>query len=287
MWRREKAAQSAVLVSKLSGIRHLALDLDGTLYLGGELFPWTHGFLKRLVELGVGRTFFTNNSSRSTEEYVRHLRHMGIEAGDSDIYSSTHATLDYLRAEQAQVRRLYVLGTPALREEFAASGYEVVSERHDDEPEAVVVGYDNTLDYARLCRAAWWIARGKLFLATNPDRVCPTNQPTVLVDCGSMCRMLEIATGVRVHAVLGKPNPTMLAGLMRRHGVRAEELAVVGDRIYTDIAMAHSAGAMGVLVLSGETTASEAASANPAADLVVENVGVLGEMLVAEREKRS
>jgi HAD superfamily hydrolase (TIGR01450 family) len=262
-------------MKQLQQIKHLALDLDGTLYLGGRLFNCTLPFLEQIKQLGIGRTFFTNNSSRSTRQYVEHLNHLGIAAGADDIYSSTHATLDYLRQQMPEVKRLHVMGTPALLEEFKENGFEVTV----DEPDAVVVGYDDSLNYEKACRAAWWISQGKPFLATNPDRVCPTDKPTVLVDCGSICQMLTHATGIAPHAVLGKPNPQMLRGLMQRHQVTANQLAVVGDRVYTDIAMAHAAGAMGILVLSGEATRAVAEAAHPPPDLIFENVGELAELL--------
>jgi len=262
---------------QLRDIRHFALDLDGTLYLGGHVFDCTIPFLRRLRELGIGYTFFTNNSSRSTREYVEHLKHMGIKASAEDLYSSTHATMDYLREKLPDARALYVLGTPALREEFAEAGWRVTSDDVGDVPDAVVVGFDRSLVYERLCRAAYWIKRGKTFLATNPDRVCPTNEPTVLVDCGSICRMITHATGIEPAAVAGKPDPRMLKGVMARHGVGAQELVVVGDRVYTDMAMARAAGAMGILVLSGETTREQVKAGD--ADLVVQDVGELAKML--------
>jgi NagD protein len=273
----------------LQRIRHLALDLDGTLYLGATLFPFTRPFLARMKELGLGRTFFTNNSSTSTDGYVEKLRKLGIDATAEDIFSSTSATLEYLRHERPAARRLFVLGTPALRREFAGHGFKVIGEdavsEAGGEPDAVVVGFDTTLDYERICRAAWWIARGKPYVATNPDAVCPTDQPTVLVDCGSVCRMLAHATGREPDAVLGKPSRGMLDGMMRRHGLRPEEVAVVGDRLYTDIAMARSAGAVGVLVLTGEATREQADAAGPGAspDLVVESVAELGELIAKAR----
>src|ERR1044072_8731213 len=106
-------------MAKLRHIRHLALDLDGTLYLGGRLFDCTLLFLDRLRRLGIGRTFFTNNSSRSTSEYLDKLRNLGIETEPNDFYSPTHATLDYLRDLHPNVKRVYILGTPALQQEFA------------------------------------------------------------------------------------------------------------------------------------------------------------------------
>ena len=272
---------------RLDRIRHFALDLDGTLYLGGRVFPWTRPFLDRLAELGIGHTFFTNNSSKSTRQYVEHLRKMGIDATTDEIYSSTHSTLDYLRDERASVRRLFVLGTPGLQEEFAESGFTICADSANDEPDAVIVAFDTTLAYPRVCRAAYWIAKGKPFIATHPDRICPTDQPTVLPDCAAICAMLTTATGRTPDAVLGKPSPRMLDGVRKRHAVASNEIAVVGDRLYTDMAMARGAGALGVLVLSGETTAEQVEHANPRPDLVVADVGELARLLPQRTEAAS
>jgi HAD superfamily hydrolase (TIGR01450 family) len=269
-------------LNRLAKLRHLALDLDGTLYLGGRVFEFTAPFLATLEKLGVGRTFFTNNSSKSTKQYVEHLRKMGIAATEQDIYSSTHATLHYLRTQRPDVRRLFVLGTPGLQEEIAEHGYELTGDG-EDAPDAVVIGFDTTLTYARLCRAAWWISKGKPYIATHPDRLCPTDQPTLLVDCGAMCAMLTHATGRQVDAVLGKPAAAMLQGVMHRHGVAPHEIAVVGDRLYTDMAMARNAGGTGILVLTGETTRVDVESANPKPDFVVSDVGALGTLLEQAR----
>jgi HAD superfamily hydrolase (TIGR01450 family) len=271
------------MANPLQAIRHLALDLDGTLYLGGRLFPVTLPFLQRVKELGLGYTFFTNNSSVSTLGYVDKLRKLGIACEADEVYSSTSATLAHLRNKRPDISRLFVLGTPPLREEFAGQGYTVYDQPAPlgggEEPDAVVVGFDTTLDYPRLCQAAYWISRGKPFIATNPDAVCPTDRPTVLPDCGSVCKLLTHATGRDPDAVLGKPAPDMLGGLLKRHGLVPAEVAVVGDRLYTDIAMARAAGAVGVLVLSGEATREQADAADPPPDLVVEDVGELAELL--------
>jgi NagD protein len=142
-----------------------------------------------------------------------------------------------------------------------------------------VVGFDLTLTYARLCRAAWWIKQGKPYFATNPDRVCPTDQPTVLVDCGSITAALEKATGRAPLAVMGKPDPAMLRGILRRHSLDSRNLAMVGDRLYTDMAMARRTGSLGVLVLTGETTAAEARKYSPAPDIIVPTLAEFGDLL--------
>src|SRR5207302_5346002 len=104
------------------------------------------------------------------------------------------------------------------------------------------VGFDTTLVFSRLCRAAYWIKQGKPFIATHPDLVCPTDYPTVLVDCGSVCAALEKAAGRSPNAVLGKPDPGMIAGILERHNLAPAELAMAGDRLYTDMEMARLAG---------------------------------------------
>ena len=256
------------LMERLRRIRHVALDMDGTIYMGMSLFDWTQPFLAELRELGIGYSFLTNNPSKSIDDYLRKLESLGIHATREEMYTTTLATIDYLHEHHPAARRLFLLGTPSM-----------VADSPDDRPDAVVVAFDMTLRYERLCRAAWWITQGLPYIATNPDRVCPTDQRTVLVDCGSICACLEHATGRRPDITLGKPDPNMLSGILARHGLQPDQIAMVGDRIYTDVQMAHNAGAMGVLVLSGETTLEVADHADPQPHLTADNIGTLGRLL--------
>ncbi|HIW65979.1 MAG TPA: HAD-IIA family hydrolase [Candidatus Alistipes intestinipullorum] len=271
------------LMRRLARIRHVALDMDGTIYMGMSLFPFTQPFLEGLRELGIGYSFLTNNPSKNIGDYLHKLRTLGIEATREEMYTTTLATIDYLRSHLPAARRLFLLGTPSMISEFEAAGFISCEASADDRPDAVIAAFDMTLQYERLCRAAWWVKQGLPYIATNPDRVCPTDQPTVLVDCGSICACIEHATGRRPDITLGKPDPNMLSGILSRHGLRPEEIAMVGDRIYTDVQMAHNAGAMGVLVLSGETTPEVAEHADPQPHITAENIGVLGELLRASR----
>jgi len=264
---------------RLEKIRHVALDMDGTIYKGGTLFEATDPFLRLLRELGIGYTFLTNNPSKSVNDYLAHLRKLGIPVTEDQLYTSAQATIEFLREKWPAVRRLFVLGTPSMCEQFQAAGFVLLPDSASEVPDAVVVGFDSTLTYSGLCRAAWWITQGKPYFATNPDRVCPTDQPTVLVDCGSICAALESATGRAPAAVMGKPDPAMIRGILHRHSLAPENLAMVGDRLYTDIMMAHHAGVLGVLVLTGEATAAEAAKFSPAPDLVVSGLAEFGEQL--------
>jgi NagD protein len=273
---------------RLRDICHVALDMDGTIYSGGTLFKSTLPFLALLEELGIGHTFLTNNSSKSAKDYLAHLRKIGIAATPDQLYTSTQATIEHLRQQMPAVRRLFVLGTVSMRRELEGAGFVLTADSANDEPDGVVVGFDTELTYPRLCRTAYWISKGKPFVAAHPDRTCPTDEPTVLVDCGAICAALEQATGRGPDVVLGKPDPCMLRGILSRHALAPKQLAMVGDRLYTDMAMAHRAGALGVLVLTGETTAAQGASQSPAPDLVVSGLAELGERLsVAKQNKGS
>lgn len=272
------------LMAACRRIRHVALDMDGTIYLGSQLFPWTKGFLQKLTDNGIGYSFLTNNPTRSLDDYVKKLHGMGIEATRDEVYTTAVATIDYIKTHFPQVRRLFVLGTPSMIGEFEAAGFEMCADDPDDRPDVLVVAFDTTLVYPRLCRASWWAAQGVPYIATNPDRVCPTDQPVILVDCGSICACIEHATGRKPDIVIGKPNPDMLRGIMDRYGYRPDEIAMCGDRIYTDVAMARNAGALGVLVLSGETTLDTAMHSDPQPPITADTVDTFADLLIASRK---
>lgn len=282
---------SPQLKERLSKIRHLALDMDGTIYMGSTLFPFTKKFLSDMSEAGIGYSFLTNNPSRSVADYLKKLEGLGIDADEDNMYTTSLAAIDYIKSHYPDARRLFLLGTPSMISQFEKAGFESCADDPEDVPDVLVVAFDMTLEYSRLCRASWWASQNIPYIATNPDRVCPTDQPNVLVDCGSICKCIEHATGRKPDITLGKPDPNMLTGILDRHGLKPEEVAMVGDRIYTDTAMAHNAGAFGVLVLSGETTlqtaeaVAEDARTNPAPeffppDLICRDIKELGELII-------
>ena len=283
------------LKAKLSKIKHLALDMDGTIYLGSQLFPFTIDFLDSMDKAGVGHSFLTNNPTKSVADYLHKLEGMGIKATEDNMYTTSLAAIDYIKKTHPKAKRLFMLGTPSMVTQFEKAGFEACADDPDDVPDVLVVAFDTTLVYPRLCRAAWWASQGIPYVATNPDRVCPTDQRVVLVDCGSLQKCIEHATGRRPDIVLGKPDPTMLQGIMDRHGLKPDEIAMIGDRIYTDTAMAHNAGAVGVLVLSGETTLETAekvrqnAATNPnpefyPPDVIVRDIKELGELIIESKK---
>jgi NagD protein len=269
------------MTDRLAKLRHIVLDMDGTIYLGRRLFPATLPFLATLRDLGIGYSFVTNNCSRSRAAYLVKLRAMGIEAAADAVVTSSHATIHHLRRRLPQVKRVFALGSPGGNEDLRLAGYEIV----DDAPDAVVVGFDRALTYDRLCRTAYFIKQGLPYIATHPDRVCPTDEPTVMPDCAAICALLETATGRKPDAIPGKPHPAMLQEVMSRHILAADETALVGDRLYTDVRMARRAGALAVLTLTGEANATEASGlpADQQPDLIVKDLTDFAVMLKAAR----
>ncbi len=267
----------------LAGIRHVALDMDGTIYLGSRLFPYTVPFLEKLGRLGISYSFLTNNPTRSIDDYVAKLHRLGVPCTHDQMYSTTTAAIDYIKAHFPQARKLFLLGTPSMISQFEAAGFISTADDPDDVPDIVVAAFDMTLVYSRLCRCAWWIAQGIPYIATNPDWVCPTDERTILVDCGSITACLEGATKRRPDVVIGKPNPGILQCILDKLGLQPHQAAMVGDRLYTDVQTALNAGSCGVLVLSGEGTLADVEAAKDKPTLVCRDIEEFGNLLEEAR----
>ena len=269
------------LLQALAKIKHVALDMDGTIYLGNTLFPYTQPFLDTLRKLDISYSFLTNNPTKNAGDYLMKLRRLGIEAVEAQMYTSSIATIDYIHEHYPQARRVFALGTPSMQDEFRKGGFELCADSPEDRPDVLVAAFDMTLTYSRFCRAAWWASHADIpYIATNPDWVCPTDEQTILVDCGSLCKAIEGATKRKPDVVIGKPNPNMLWCIRDKYKLCDDESAMVGDRIYTDVATAQNAGSFGVLVLSGETTLDVSLTYKRQPDLTAASIKELGELLI-------
>ena len=242
-------------------------DMDGTIYLGDELFDFTISLLRRIRETGGRYLFMTNNSSKSVEDYIQKLRKMGIDADREDFITSAQATAWYLLQHHPH-KPLYVCGTASFKAELTLSGLTVTED--PDRAECIVMGFDTELTFRKL----WDISRLLLtrdipYIATNPDYVCPTEFGSV-PDCGSVCDMIYNATKKRP-LVIGKPEALMPKLAMERLGIAPEHTCCIGDRIYTDIRCGLNAGITTLLVLSGEATLQTLADSDIKPHFVLED----------------
>lgn len=235
------------------------LDMDGTIYLDNDLFDGTLEFLSLVKERGGRYLFVTNNSSKSTDAYVKKLKSIGIDATEDDFLTSTNATILYIK-EKYSGRKFYSFGTASFTEQLREAGIDVVTELCDG-IDGIVMGNDNELNFKKLEDACKLLLNDIIYIATNPDWVCPTAFGYV-PDCGSVAEMLWRATGKRPHFI-GKPRPEMLLLAMEKYGYAKDECVMMGDRVYTDIASGYNAGIDTIFVLSGEGTMKDAECDTP------------------------
>lgn len=258
----------------LSRARGFLLDLDGTLYVGGCLIPGAARLLATLQRLGLPFVCLTNNSSTRGSSYVTKLRQFGLPVEPRHVMTSGQATLQHLLSATPH-RSAYVVGTPPLVAEFAEGGIAI----DEDTPDCVVLGYDTTLTYHKLCVATRLLLQGKPYFATHPDRTCITEQG-LLPDIAAVISGLQAVTG-RCPTVLGKPEQPMVQAGAARLGVPIDQLVMVGDQLDTDMTMALTHGLTAVLVLSGETDEHNLEQSAVEPHLVLRNVDELADRLDA------
>lgn len=242
------------------------LDMDGTFFLGDALLPGALELLELLNQKRFSFSFLTNNTSRGKQAYIHMLRGFGVRAEDARIYTAGDATISFLKKHYAN-KKVFLLGTASLKESFRMGGIDL----SDENPEVVVIGYDTSLTYARLSALCRYVRLGLPYVATHPDVNCPTPEGPV-PDIGAMMSLVEASTGRKADVVIGKPNPGIVNALAQEWGFDPEELVMVGDRLYTDIALGKTAGVKTVLVLTGETKREDLENSIFQPDLICEGL---------------
>jgi NagD protein len=247
-------------------------DLDGTVYLGERLIPGADTAIAALRAAGRRVAFLSNKPLQTSAEYAAKLTRLGVPAAPDDVINSSLVLARYLR-DRDPGAPVFVIGEPPMLEEMRAHGFEV---RHDERVRWVVIAFDRTFDYAKLNIALQAVKQGARLIATNPDRTCPVEGGEI-PDCAGMIAAVEAVTDRKVEVIVGKPSPIILEVALGALGVRADETAIVGDRIETDMVMGRRLGLSTVLVLSGVTRADDPGIAAIAPDHVVRSVGDLVE----------
>ena len=245
----------------LQDVKCFLLDMDGTFYLGNNLIEGSLDFIEKVRTTGRDFLFLTNNSSHNADFYVKRLHGMGLDVPREKILTSGEATADKLN-QLYPGKRAFVLGNEYLIEEFTQMGVIVDQEN----PEIVVIGYDTTLDYKKMTRVCDLVRTGLPYIATHPDFNCPT-ETGFAPDIGAIMAFIEASAFRRPELIVGKPNTGIVEAALRRTGLKTGEMAMVGDRLYTDIETGLRSGMLSILVMSGETTEEMLAKSETVPDL--------------------
>ncbi|MEN0644594.1 TIGR01457 family HAD-type hydrolase [Alkalicoccobacillus gibsonii] len=226
------------------------IDLDGTMYRGGEVISEAIEFVNELKRRELPYLFVTNNSTKTPEIAAAHLRKLSIPATPEHVYTSAMATASYIR-EQNPEARIYVIGEAGIREACRHAGLVEATENVD----FVVVGLDRELTYQKIKQASLLIQQGATFIATNQDHALPTEEGLVPGN-GSIVAAIASASGTKPMFV-GKPEALIMTQALRKLRLGADETIMVGDNYRTDIMAGLNAGIDTMLVLSGVTTEAD------------------------------
>ncbi len=257
----------------IADVKCFLLDMDGTFYLGDRILPGSLEFIDAVLKSGRDYLFLTNNSSHNALYYVERLKRMGLSVGREKILTSGEATACKAAALYPG-KRAYVLGNDYLHAELREGGIEI----DQVSPDYVIVGYDTTLDYKKMTEVCDFVRAGLPYVATHPDFNCPTETGFV-PDIGAIMAFIEASTGRKADLIVGKPHAGIVEAALQRTGLKNHQLAMCGDRLYTDVETGIRHGMLSVLVLSGETTKEMAAASDTRPDLTLERLADLIGML--------
>jgi 4-nitrophenyl phosphatase len=262
----------------LKEVRCFLLDMDGTFYLGEQLLEGALRFIDVLHQQGCEFLFLTNNSSKDSQQYVEKIKRLGLSISREKVLTSGEATVMHLQ-DQKPGARVYVVGTAALENEFLNRGFYLVHE----EPDFAVLGFDTTLTYEKLWALCDLVRAGVPYIATHPDYNCPT-ESGYMPDIGATIAFVKTSTGREPDLIVGKPNPLFVEKAAARVGIPVSEMCMIGDRLYTDIALGATAGIPTILVLSGETHPDNVSSSPYQPTYTFQNLGEVADHL-ANSEK--
>jgi len=246
-------------------------DLDGTIYLENIIFKGVVELLDLLKKNNKFIFFLSNNSSKSTSDYLKKFEQLGLNITEKNLILSQHPTISYLKKNN--FKKIFLLGTTSLKNEFKSEGFLLTEEN----PEILVLAFDKELTYERLEKAAYLLQDGIPYIATHLDDRCPTRRGYI-PDAGGIAALLYKATN-RMPRVFGKPNKEMLLFKLEELKISPMNAIIFGDRLYTDVLMGINAGVTTCCVLSGETNLAMIKNSNQyKPDLVIDGIWKLLEI---------
>jgi 4-nitrophenyl phosphatase len=254
----------------LCNVHGLLMDMDGVIYREQQALPGAHAFFDFLRTYDIPFVLVTNNSSRTTQQIRDHLANMGLSLTPEEILTSAQATALYLRERAPAGARVLPVGHEGLRAALRDAGFSLVDTRPAD---YVVAGIDWHFTYDTLKQAGLAIRDGAGFVGTNPDRTFPGKEG-ILPGAGAILAALTAYTDVEP-VIIGKPALPLIELALARLDVPASQVAIVGDRLETDILAGQRAGLLTILVLTGVTQRQALAASDIAPNLVFEDLAEL------------
>jgi len=258
----------------LSSKKALILDLDGTVYLGNTPIKSAVDFINKNWN-NFKFYFMTNNTSKSKDDYVKKLKNIGIKnVSNENIVTPIDSLIDFLKKEN--INKIFCLGTKDFKMELIKEGIQCIEYYKPKEIDAVVVGFDTELMYEKLKIACLLLQHKHIrYFATHTDKVCPTEEGFI-PDIGSILSLIKTATGREPEKTFGKPNPELIKPILSKFD--NDEIAIIGDRLYTDKKLADNLDIDFILVLSGETKIEDVQNEMKFPKLILKNLGELGEL---------
>jgi len=243
-------------------------DLDGTLYLGDKLIDGAVEAVELLRNSGRKVVFVSNKPIARRSSYAEKLTRLGIECDDAEVINSSLVLARYISSRYAD-SSIYPVAEKPVIDDLTAQNLTITED--PDATDIVVVSWDRGFNYEKLHIAYRAVMNGALLIGTNPDRTCPMPGGD-LPDAACMIAAIEACTEKKVDPIVGKPSEIMLNETLKLIDEKAEDCVMVGDRLETDIQMAHNAGLMSLLVLSGVTKAHDLESLQKRPSAIAESV---------------
>jgi 4-nitrophenyl phosphatase len=256
-----------------SHIKAFILDMDGVVWKGDSLIGDLAAIFKRIRERKLKFVFATNNSTKTSEQYVERFKEFGVEVEPSQVITSALGVAFMLAQKYPRGTKIFMIGEDGIRMALKEKGFEIVSVENAEQAQAVVMGIDHNVNFQEVSEATLLVRNGIPFYATNADKTFPTARGEI-PGAGAWVSIITTATNVQP-IVAGKPFPFLMELSLEKLGTKKEETLVVGDRLETDIAAGHAVGCPTALVLSGVSTREQAEAWKPAPDIIADSLSEL------------
>lgn len=263
----------ALVQPLLDSVDSVLFDCDGVIWRGDQAIPGAPQVINLLKEKGKRVFFVTNNSTKTRKMYAEKLAALGFHASEEEVFGTAYCSAMYLKTVCELQGKVYLIGSPAMRQELEAVGIQQtgvgpdpVSGKQTDwanvaldpEVKAVLVGFDEHFSYMKLNRALQYLSQqGCMFVGTNRDTRLPLEGGKAVPGTGCLLQAVETAAQCRAQTV-GKPNQFMYDCVASQFGLRRERCLMVGDRLDTDIMLGSNCGLKTLLTLTGVSTVADA-----------------------------